>query len=222
MGFLDWFRKRPAAAADDWVYGTEAEKFRGLAARAGQRLAAGDRVLVLAHFPDTLVRAGAALHEAGLAIDTRGSFDGAEFARWLRDPGPQGEVRAMLARSLPAAAPDTRAPAAVPEAPALTVLMAEMHALPAAWQRIVDWTAALPARVLVHRCIALDEPVLRLLVPAATLSLLRRMGMPEGDRIENPLVTRGLLGAQRKLEQRVTGDGPADSAEEWLRRYCQA
>lgn len=223
MGLLRWlFRRRPAAI-DDWVWRSEEEKFCGLAVAAGQSLATGEHVVVLAHFPDTLVRAGAALHDAGLQVDTRASLDPAELARWLRGRPAADQVRAMLVRALPATttAPDHPDPAA-DAAPPLTVLVAEMHVLPAAHQRVVDWARTLPARARVHRCVALDEPVLQLFVSPAVQQMMARMGLRDGERIRSAMVTRGLLRAANKLSRRVTGDGPAESAEQWLQRYYRA
>ena len=50
--------------------------------------------------------------------------------------------------------------------------------------------------------LSLEDDLMKLFAGPKTLSLLSRLGMKEGDAIENPMVTRQIARAQRKVEER--------------------
>jgi preprotein translocase subunit SecA len=61
--------------------------------------------------------------------------------------------------------------------------------------------------------LALDEPLLKAFGPWLT-DVLRKLGLKEAEAIESGLVLRRVRQARAWYERRVSGDGPADTAEE--------
>jgi len=50
--------------------------------------------------------------------------------------------------------------------------------------------------------VSLEDPLMQMFAGETTLKLLSRMGMKEGDAIENPMLTKAISRAQRKVEER--------------------
>ena len=67
---------------------------------------------------------------------------------------------------------------------------------------------------------SLADPLLKIFAGQWVEGVLRRLGMQEDQVIESRMVSRRIRGAQKKIEDRATGDVPARSAEEWLEKNC--
>jgi hypothetical protein len=50
-------------------------------------------------------------------------------------------------------------------------------------------------------------------------SIMRGLGLDENEYIENTLVSKSIINAQKRLEKKVSNDFHARSAEEWLNNY---
>ena len=67
--------------------------------------------------------------------------------------------------------------------------------------------------------LSLDEPLMKKFAGEWVADVLRKLGLKETDAIESQMVLRKIKAAQAKFAASVRGDGPADSADEWLQRY---
>jgi hypothetical protein len=216
MGLLDWFRRpRTGRRLPDWVWLEQDAKFRGLAREAVARRDAGERVLVVAHFADTLVRAGAALGAAGFAFETRRTWRDEDTRALLAGPA----ALAALAGALPAGAAATATDAG---APPVAILAAELHMLAAHDARADTFAKGLPVRSTVRAFVALDDPILQPCVGDRIRALLGAMGLRGDTRIDSTMVTRALRDALAKAARKATGDVACESAAAWLQRNYQA
>ncbi|MBK8975563.1 MAG: hypothetical protein IPM29_06530 [Planctomycetes bacterium] len=214
MGFLDWLRRgRGRIGRNDWVWLTEPEKLAGLAREAHARLAAGESVLLVAHFRDTLVRAATAVAGSGVALQARPTWTARDTADLLRP----GAAFATLASALPE--PDGAAAGTAPSGNPVAVLAAELHALRAANDRMAAFVRTLPQGSSLRAFLALDEPLMRPFANDRVRNLMQTLGLKHGDRIDSGMVTSGIRRALAKLEQGAIGDGPAETAQEWYDRY---
>jgi len=67
----------------------------------------------------------------------------------------------------------------------------------------------------------LEDPLMRVFAGEWVQNMLRQLGMSEDAAIESRMVARRVKQAQKKIERQVTGDSPAESAEQWLERNYQ-
>ncbi|MFO0832122.1 MAG: hypothetical protein U0637_09785 [Phycisphaerales bacterium] len=151
--------------------------------------AAGARVLVLAHFEETLLQLRAADGGGGV-------FGDDEPLMLVRDAvsGARGASAFQL------------------------VLVAERHPLRSEDDAVAGWVGAGGAPKVAFY-VALDDALLRLFGGDRTRELLGRLGMKEEDPIEHPFIDRSLRNAQEKVAARALGKTlRAGSAGEWLRQ----
>lgn len=207
---LRWFRKKPAPPRHEvWI--TEPAKRRNVLQQIAQDAQNADAVIAVAHFSETIDAWMDALDKTGL--------------QWqmLLDPPLAGSVRR---RGQPPGRiyllhTDLIRPGGEPQAepePAgrghiLHVL--ESHPLTQRYDVINHFAEALGQATVTHH-VSLDDPLMRIFSGAATLTLLRRLGMGDDDSINHRMVDTSILRAQQKIASRIQQDQPAHSAEHWF------
>ena len=81
-------RKKKYRRESDVIWTTVERKVRAVAGAAGERLAAGGRVIVAAHFSDTLLKLEVALKTNAVPLRIEGGvFHATDLAAADRDPG---------------------------------------------------------------------------------------------------------------------------------------
>lgn len=201
MGLMDWFRvKRRLEVLEDRIWLSEQAKFQGIADAADQACAADcpAAVIFVAHFNDCL--------EA--------------LRKVLNDRQYTCPVVATTAETLQQVLPPRIS--SLTESDWVLLLVAERHPLPVHDKTIIEFAGALPCRAKVTFHLALEDPLLRCFSGDGTKNLLRRLGMQAGESISSSLVTRQIKGAQQEIAAHAVGDRSADSAAEWIERYCPA
>ena len=214
MGILDWFRLRPGLRISCWL--DEGSRLRGLTRAVADDLRKGERVLLVGHFKSSLIQAGQQLAAAGITFETKASWSNADTER-LTAGGP-GTVIATLVRCLPKPAEGAQKVPAASGAPAVSVRLCDLHVLDDENQRVVRFATGLPARVSIAASASFDDPMMGAFAGPWLKSMMANMGLKEDAPIDDPLVSRGLQKAMRKLAKRANGNIECDSLAEWMER----
>jgi hypothetical protein len=201
MGLFDWLKRDDGNVeiGEDRVWITAEAKLAGIASQvldADKRANKPFATILVAHFANVL-----------------------QQLQTLIEDGQSGDNRVLvaLAETLdPRAAPLTH----FEQSGWLQIVVAERHPLRSHDEAIIEFARTLPCRCRVVRHLSLDDPVVRIFAGDSVKQLLGRLGMSEDEAIESRMVSRRILDAVKKIEQRAAGDLPAGSAEEWLQLNC--
>jgi hypothetical protein len=79
--------------------------------------------------------------------------------------------------------------------------------------RVADWK---PKEIFVLNSI--DDPLFRQFGGEKIQHLMQQMGVQEHEMLENPMISKALENAQRKLEKNLLTESLANSAEEWFKK----
>lgn len=212
------FRRPKAMPVVVWL--DRASRDQGLVDAVAGDESSGRHTILVAHFPAALVDAGQALAGAGLEFETRRSWSPGDTAELLRST--RRRAVAILAGALPDVGPDAAAPQPAPDAPAVAVRLVELHVLAAANQKVERFARSLPARVHVEASVSFEDPIMRQFARAWVTPMMQAMGFKPGEAIRSRMVDRAITRSLAKLAAKTTGDGPADSQQEWMDRHLRA
>lgn len=73
-----------------------------------------------------------------------------------------------------------------------------------------------PTQVIVLN--SLDEPLFEVFGSEEIIRLMKSLGMKEDEMIEHPMISKSIVRAQQKLEQKVICENSANSSKEWFER----
>lgn len=213
MGLFSWLHGKPALVnIDDQLWMTRAAKNVGIVADLLSGGAEKRRVLLVAHFPDTLASMTQALVGAKFNLMFLGEQSTRPDATKLINDQSPGVVVA-LERQLRGLAPTTEGDLPTDD---LRIVVAERHYLIAYDQSIERFAQEMARPCTVHYHVALDDPLVKPITSEWMIDLLRRLGMPESQRIDSPLIKRGIKRLQKKYGAKVHEIVESESAEEWL------
>lgn len=214
MGLFDWFRRRHAVTLA--VFLDEAS--RSSSAIEGIRTAhsQGANVLVIAHFEAALLETGRAMAEAGIEFTTRDRWTAADTHQLLLRGA--GSVTAVLARSLPTVAADAPRGTPAAGAPQVCLQVVDLHVLASENDRITRFADSLAAPTRVAGSLSFDSPIMAVFAKPWVKTMMVTMGQKPGEAITSPMVTRGVMKALRKLEDKAFGNVPCPSIGEWMQR----
>ena len=198
MCFLNWFRgeKSNVEVLPDRVWMTSRAKFAGIADFVQQALASRDSplaMILVAHFPDCL-----------------------EQLRKLVDEEFSGSPVMAAGSSDLAAATSMRAD--LDESQRIDLVVGERHPLLSRDEAIEEFARGLPCRCRISRHVSLEDATMSLFAGEWVQTLLKRLGMKEGEAIESKMVSRRIMQAHEKIQERAWSDEPADSAGHWIER----
>ena len=197
MGIFDWLKGERSnfEVASDRIWLTKAAKFAGISAEVSRSLAGPevpDAIFLVAHFQDCL-------------NELRSLVEGAGF-----DPSRVMVTTADAFAGLSASG------MGLSENQNVLIAVAERHLLRSHDEAVLDFARTLPCRCRLVFYISLEDPVMQLFAGEWVQNMLRQLGMSEDAAIESRMVARRVKQAQKKIEGQVTGDSPAESAEQWL------
>lgn len=219
MGLFDWLpwlTKHSRLPITVWP--DEVGRLDALAAGVADDLRRGAHVLLVAHFPATLVALGERLSAKGVAFETRSEWSDAAARKLVVAKEPTAV--ALLAAALPPLREreEIVRQELIAGSRTLSCRVVDLHLLAAANDRVESYARSLPCAVRLSTSVSLDGPLLRELAAPSVKDLLAKSGLRDGASIEDPLVTQTLRKALHKLERRVTGDAPAESLAAWLQQ----
>jgi hypothetical protein len=193
------------------VFLTRAAKWRALCESVRASLDAGERVLVVAHFPATLREADSHLSAAGITTSIQ---DRPLTAHEVAERG--GPALVLLVSMLALVVADETQTTVVTGHSPLSLFIPEMHPLHAAEENVHAFAAAIPGQVRMFSFVSLEDPLMDRTCGPWVRDVLRQLGMQEHEELESPLITRQVRQAQAKVSRQVASFVPADSAEEWV------
>lgn len=211
MGLFSWLNPKPSRVIEvDRVWLTRTAKLAGLAAEAN---GTGRPVLILAHFPESLREVKEAFAAVRVPSETIESpFTPANYLRRISDDSRRA-IFALVSQLRPSDSPAEATASPVP------IFVAERHFLRSHDDEVRHFADGLGAPAGIVFFSSLDEPLMNKFAGEWVAGTLRKLGLEEGQAIESQMVARKIKSAQAKFAANARGDGPADSADEWLQRY---
>lgn len=173
----------------------------------------GKAVWLVVHFPDTYIQCQSMLEENGINywVETE-TVDEAWFRESMATP--PDFVRLLLTDlmqplNFSAGEFDKRTEK-------IALMVVERHPCGRENDRVLEFGESLPIKTEVGHFLALDDEVVKSLVPPQMFDLMKTMGLDENDLVSSSMVTRIL---HRRIRQNSSDDGSrqkANSAAEWL------
>lgn len=195
------------------VFLTRAAKWRALCAAVRAAQDAGERVLIVAHFPATLREADSHLSGAGITTAIR------DRPLTSHEAAARGESACVLLIPVPAlVASDEPLASDTTDVASLSMYIPEMHPLRAAEDAVDAFAAAIPVRVRLFSYVSLEDPLMERTCGPWVRDILRKLGMQEQEELQSSMIQRQIQKAQAKVSRQVASFEPADSAEEWVQR----
>ena len=174
-------------------------------------LAAGGRVLIVYHFPDTFESLKARLDDMRVPwAQYQGDISG------LLGKATAEAIVVASTELMPAANPPAQRDATRP----VTLFVVGMHPILRGEERVDLFAEHLPFAVTIVRHIAIDEAPMRIFAGELTVSMLKMLGMKDEEAISDPRITAAVRRAQERIEKKQMNDRPARSAGEWMRVNC--
>ena len=200
----------------DKIWQSRDQAFRDMLAFAAA-LGQADRVLLVAHFADTLRALEERLSAQKSDFRTYATpFEGHRLGS-LAEYQPPGCILLALAQVLPNNLPAS-SQAAAAGGFQIHVLVAEHHPLPSLDDRVLEFAHSLPGLSQVVFYESLDGAFMRHFGGAKVTQLSDLLKIPEGECISSPLVDRSIRQAQEKVARRVANPLTADSADQWFQQ----
>ena len=202
MGLFNWLRgaKAKVQIAEHRIWLSRRAKFAGIQREIPQALAdpgGPDAVFVVAHFQDCLdelrsLLAAARLDEGRVLVTSSEALEGRTGA------------------------------SAFDESRRVLIIVGERHPLASRDEALLEFARSLSCQCRLAQHVSLEDPLLKMFAGPWVQGVLRGLGMKEDEPIESRMVGYRIRSAQQKVAERVTGDSPATSAEEWLEKNCPA
>lgn len=218
MGIFDWFSKpKTFEKCDDAIWMSRKAKWMGIVREIADQLAAGDRVLLVAHFPATTAQACEILQRVDMAfVEEKQRWNSDDISRFTQHKDRLPFV--ILAESLPDT-PGREQPHLVDESkPAVSVMVLERHLLSSEDDRVARFVQTLPGRSRLQFFQSLDDPLMQVFAGDSVRKTLERLGVSQDEQIKNPMVSRWIEAAQQKAQKQALGNTNAESAELWIER----
>jgi hypothetical protein len=214
----------PATLNDDKLWWDRQRKLNGICEEVLAATAAGEHVLLVAHFEATLAEIETALRARNSEVERLAHIDSVTVCS-----ASAAKVWSALARSLPSRAPSVndwgahklhRTSAAVSNP--LNIMVAEHYPLRSRDEQLITATSALvcEARLTFH--LSVDDPLLANFGVRQIHDLGKRLGIDEQTFLSHPLITRAIHQGQEKIERKVPRDLPAWSIEDWFKHNLPA
>lgn len=201
---MGWFsKKKKMELHPDRVWTTNDRKMQAIVDLVNSE----KRIVVAAHFPESLERIKTLLHGSG-AKEIRSSMD---ILRWM-----QGDFPNMGLLSIPDVI-SISVPPPQTEMPELLIAVCERHPSWIAEEQFLKWLEPFYGYMTYFE--SLDSPLFRVFGVDRIKTMLSALGMNESEAMENKMISSALENAQKKIAAKATGHGPARSAEEWFQNY---
>ena len=208
---------------DDKVWWDRRRKLQGICEEVVQTHGAGGNILVLAHFDGTLSAVEEGLR--GRKIDFERLAQIRLSTLCSASSGGAGKSWSGLARSIPAptaagndwGAIKLQDPIDQSPQTFLNIIVAEHHPLRSRDEQLIASGGEITCEAQLTFHISLDDPLLIHFGVGSIRQLYQRLEVDEETALDNPLITRAISQAQKKIESQVPFDLPAWSIEDWFK-----
>lgn len=230
MGLFDWLF-RPAKSLkilEDEIWLTAKAKLTGAIRKVETHLNEKDRLLLVAHFPETLTAVCEQLRQAGIAFERHDhKWDVHDVSNFTQQQTTLPIV--TLAESLPHSPPNDQkqylldkkpSPSLDKRAPRFTIIVIERHLLSSYDDQITHFAQDLPCLGRLQFLLSLEDPLLRIFAGEKVPKILGNLGMQKDESIKSRMVGLRMRSAQKKvaekMQMRSFDSTPPQTAEEWL------
>jgi hypothetical protein len=100
------------------------------------------------------------------------------------------------------------------------MVVGERHPLQSHDEALLEFARSLSCQCRLAQHVSLEDPLLKMFAGRWVQGVLRGVGMKDDEAIKSRTVRLRIRSAQRMIAKRATGDAPAGSAEEWLKKNC--
>lgn len=210
-----------------WLWGTPRFKFHedsyartrqstlnGLRKAITDRVDAGDRVLLVAHFPDKFEEIQNSLHSWSLDYDILSKTTGPKN---LIEVFNQNQGKILLCLSSLLLIEETVAEA-LKELDRICVMVIERHPQMAIDNDLENFCRSIPAKVELGYFLSFEDEILKNLINETTLRILDMFGMGQNELITSNMISRRLRFVLNQNSKSYATSLPADSAREWMER----
>lgn len=184
--------------------------FTGLFNAMDARLAKGEVVFFIAHFPDTFTKLQEQLEQKKCPFSIVSESLSAEVVKRLSEQ-EAGRVHLTLAQML-----TTDTASVKQQDPQVAMMVCERHPMPAYDKLIADWCHQLMYPVELGYFLSFDDPVLRFVVTDQVKMLLEQFGWGENELITSNMVSRRLDKVLKRNAAKIVNEQQANSCSEWL------
>ncbi|HXD34812.1 MAG TPA: hypothetical protein VN643_27075 [Pyrinomonadaceae bacterium] len=209
----------PTTLIDDKVWWDCRRKLNGICEEVSAAIAAGQNVLLLAHFEATLSEIEATLRSRSVEIERLARIDSSILCS-----GVSGKAWSGLARFLSTPIPSTDDWGAIKlQHPSMmtgnliNIIVAEHYPLRSRDEQLVAATSVLACEAQLTFHLSLDDPLLTNFGVQSVQDLGKRLGMDEETFLSHPMITRAIRSGQEKIERGVPRDLPAWSIDDWFK-----
>lgn len=209
---FNWlFRKSTFHRFQDSYALREEAMFAGMVDALQARIAEGDCVFLMTHFPATFTRLEKKLAQLELNFSiVTGSID-SEMVAQLAARLPN-QVHLTMAQMLQ---PDSALNVKV-DHPDLAVVVCERHPMPKYDDAIAKWCHQLKYPVQLGYFLSLEDPIVSFVVPDQVKTLLEQFGLGENELITSSMVSKRLNSVLKRKAAKVVEEVAAESPEAWL------
>lgn len=173
----------------------------------------GKTVWLVVHFPETYLQCQEMLegHDISYQVETE-KINEAWFLQTVGAPSSQTRLLLTdLMRPL-----KFESDPAFESEPKIAMMVVERHPHGPVNERLLRFAESIPCKVEVGHFLALDDEMVKQMVPAQMVDLLKTMGLGDNDLISSSMVTRIIKRRIGQTTDRVGADQIANSASEWL------
>ncbi len=164
------------------------------------------------HFQDTFSDCQTMLEQHGIEyfIETEPMSE-----TWFRDHSDDaGKLVHLLLADL--TAPFVADPESEIQVPyRVAMMVAERHPYGPKDEQLLNFAASLPAKVEVGYFLAMEDELVKRLVPEQVIDLLKTMGLQEQDLISSAMLTKQMRRFIRRGAETSDVAGDAESAQQW-------
>jgi preprotein translocase subunit SecA len=214
MGLLSWlFGKSKKVTVQDSFWLSNAARLKGVSQSISNALRSNSSVLVLAHFPASLLSFEKHCLEFDWKHERIPTSLRPSTAIDLAAGSPRilfGLVRNLAPSEFPMSDVSTSSP--------LPIIVLERHFLRRYDTLVSQFAEELGGHGHVEFHLAMTDPIMRLFAGQWVANMLVSLGLKEYDKIESGLVSRRFKKAQAAIAAKTTLDQEAASAEEWWKR----
>lgn len=174
------------------------------------RVAKGEAVFLVTHFPDTFTNLQDELEKLEVEFSILADPIDEAVVTKISESSPN-RVHLTIAQML-SVQPTT----GKKQQPQVAMMVCERHPMPFYDESIVEWCRQLMYPVELGYFLSFDDPVLKFVVNEQVKLLLEQFGWGENELITSNMVSRRLDKVLKRLAAKVANEEPAPSAAEWL------
>lgn len=214
---LKFFFARQLTQHPDSFALTRAALWNSIATAISLQQSMGKSVWLVAYFPETYLECQKMLEEQG--VDYHVETAVLDEARYLNPEHAPGQTRLFLAELLQPI-PFEAKPQPTPD-PRIAMMVIERHPCGAYNEQLIQFARSLPGKIEIGHFLAMDDQMVRQVVPTEMVELMKTMGLSDNDLISSTMVTRLIRRRIKQTTETNRSDEPADSAAQWYQRQRQ-